>query len=273
MEAVGSALPQLDLGGQHHESAPERRQGRIDAGEPGLDLGDPRGEGRLVDDRTLRRRPGADPVPPGPARPSSGRLRRPGGGSRRRRRAPGARPRASGTRAQREGRRRARRPWRSRGSCRRRSRGRRGRATARCAPSGVPSAPSGCERHRVGLAHAGRDRVVVPTAELHERIGIEVGFADGFIATTWQTGRMGFHHVAIATRDLDATHRFYTEAMGFELVQVDVDPVRGERAGRATCSTTPATASCSRSGISTTTRTSPDFDPAISTGPRACRTS
>ena len=31
---------------------------------------------------------------------------------------------------------------------------------------------------------------------------------------------MGFHHVAIATRDLDATHRFYTEAMGFELAKV-----------------------------------------------------
>jgi catechol 2,3-dioxygenase-like lactoylglutathione lyase family enzyme len=31
---------------------------------------------------------------------------------------------------------------------------------------------------------------------------------------------MGFHHLAIATRDLEATHRFYTEAMGFELVKV-----------------------------------------------------
>ncbi len=31
---------------------------------------------------------------------------------------------------------------------------------------------------------------------------------------------MGFHHVAVATRDLDATHRFYTEAMGFTLVKV-----------------------------------------------------
>jgi catechol 2,3-dioxygenase-like lactoylglutathione lyase family enzyme len=35
---------------------------------------------------------------------------------------------------------------------------------------------------------------------------------------------MSFHHVAIATRDLDATHRFYTEAMGFELQKVDVIP-------------------------------------------------
>jgi catechol 2,3-dioxygenase-like lactoylglutathione lyase family enzyme len=31
---------------------------------------------------------------------------------------------------------------------------------------------------------------------------------------------MGFHHVAFATRDVEATHRFYTEVMGFELVKV-----------------------------------------------------
>lgn len=35
---------------------------------------------------------------------------------------------------------------------------------------------------------------------------------------------MAFHHVAVATRDLEATHRFYSEAMGFELVNVDVIP-------------------------------------------------
>jgi catechol 2,3-dioxygenase-like lactoylglutathione lyase family enzyme len=35
---------------------------------------------------------------------------------------------------------------------------------------------------------------------------------------------MGFHHVAIATRDLDATHAFYTEATGFELVKVVAAP-------------------------------------------------
>ncbi len=35
---------------------------------------------------------------------------------------------------------------------------------------------------------------------------------------------MPFHHVAIATRDLEATHRFYSEAMGFELVHVDTIP-------------------------------------------------
>jgi catechol 2,3-dioxygenase-like lactoylglutathione lyase family enzyme len=35
---------------------------------------------------------------------------------------------------------------------------------------------------------------------------------------------MSFHHVAIATRDLEATHRFYTDATGFELRKVDVIP-------------------------------------------------
>jgi catechol 2,3-dioxygenase-like lactoylglutathione lyase family enzyme len=35
---------------------------------------------------------------------------------------------------------------------------------------------------------------------------------------------MSFHHVAIATKDLAATHRFYSEAMGFTLVNVDVIP-------------------------------------------------
>jgi catechol 2,3-dioxygenase-like lactoylglutathione lyase family enzyme len=33
---------------------------------------------------------------------------------------------------------------------------------------------------------------------------------------------MGFHHVAVATRDLAATHRFYSEAMGFTLAKVVV---------------------------------------------------
>jgi catechol 2,3-dioxygenase-like lactoylglutathione lyase family enzyme len=33
---------------------------------------------------------------------------------------------------------------------------------------------------------------------------------------------MGFHHVALATNDLVATHRFYTEVMGFRLVKTVV---------------------------------------------------
>ena len=35
---------------------------------------------------------------------------------------------------------------------------------------------------------------------------------------------MGFHHVALATADLNATHAFYTQAMGFELVRAVVAP-------------------------------------------------
>jgi catechol 2,3-dioxygenase-like lactoylglutathione lyase family enzyme len=35
---------------------------------------------------------------------------------------------------------------------------------------------------------------------------------------------MAFSHVALATNDLSATHRFYTEAMGFTLVHVEGAP-------------------------------------------------
>lgn len=35
---------------------------------------------------------------------------------------------------------------------------------------------------------------------------------------------MAFHHIAVATKDLAATHAFYTEAMGFELVKTVVAP-------------------------------------------------
>jgi catechol 2,3-dioxygenase-like lactoylglutathione lyase family enzyme len=35
---------------------------------------------------------------------------------------------------------------------------------------------------------------------------------------------MGVHHIALATADIEATHAFYTEAMGFELVKVVVGP-------------------------------------------------
>jgi catechol 2,3-dioxygenase-like lactoylglutathione lyase family enzyme len=31
---------------------------------------------------------------------------------------------------------------------------------------------------------------------------------------------MAYHHTAFATKDLEATHRFYSEAMGFELAKV-----------------------------------------------------
>ena len=32
---------------------------------------------------------------------------------------------------------------------------------------------------------------------------------------------MSYHHLAIATRDMQATHQFYSEAMGFELVRAE----------------------------------------------------
>jgi catechol 2,3-dioxygenase-like lactoylglutathione lyase family enzyme len=38
---------------------------------------------------------------------------------------------------------------------------------------------------------------------------------------------MGFHHVAFAARDMAATHRFYTEACGFELVKAQAAPTDG----------------------------------------------
>ena len=38
---------------------------------------------------------------------------------------------------------------------------------------------------------------------------------------------MGVHHMAFATRDAEATHRFYSEAMGFELVKVEVGKTDG----------------------------------------------
>lgn len=39
---------------------------------------------------------------------------------------------------------------------------------------------------------------------------------------------MSIHHLALATTDLEATHRFYTEAMGFELVLVEGAPTEVE---------------------------------------------
>ena len=38
---------------------------------------------------------------------------------------------------------------------------------------------------------------------------------------------MPVHHLAIVTTDLEASHRFYTEAMGFTLAKVEVGPYEG----------------------------------------------
>ena len=37
---------------------------------------------------------------------------------------------------------------------------------------------------------------------------------------------MGYHHLALACRDIQAIHEFYEELMGFELVKVEIAPVR-----------------------------------------------
>lgn len=42
---------------------------------------------------------------------------------------------------------------------------------------------------------------------------------------------MGFHHVALASRDISKTHSFYTEVMGFTLVKTVVAPIPGSREG------------------------------------------
>jgi catechol 2,3-dioxygenase-like lactoylglutathione lyase family enzyme len=42
---------------------------------------------------------------------------------------------------------------------------------------------------------------------------------------------MGVHHIALATRDLSATHRFYTEVMGFRLVKALCLPWPGSETG------------------------------------------
>ena len=41
---------------------------------------------------------------------------------------------------------------------------------------------------------------------------------------------MGISHIALAVKDLDATHRFYTDVMGFDLVKVEIADMRGGKA-------------------------------------------
>ena len=48
---------------------------------------------------------------------------------------------------------------------------------------------------------------------------------------------MGVSHIAIAVKDMAATHRFYTEAMGFALVKVEAVPQHGGTARHAFYST------------------------------------
>ncbi len=51
---------------------------------------------------------------------------------------------------------------------------------------------------------------------------------------------MGIHHLAFATRDAAATHEFYTEAMGFELVKVETGQMGAGWAKHLFYSTGPA---------------------------------
>ena len=44
---------------------------------------------------------------------------------------------------------------------------------------------------------------------------------------------MAFHHVALATNDMEATHSFYTEAMGFRLVKAVAAPTGATGGGWA----------------------------------------
>lgn len=48
---------------------------------------------------------------------------------------------------------------------------------------------------------------------------------------------MGVSHIALAVKNIEETHRFYTEAMGFELVKVEVVPQKGGFARHAFYST------------------------------------
>ncbi|MEM6410129.1 MAG: VOC family protein [Pseudomonadota bacterium] len=38
---------------------------------------------------------------------------------------------------------------------------------------------------------------------------------------------MSYHHLALATKDMDKTHEFYEGVMGFELVKVEIAPIPG----------------------------------------------
>ena len=51
---------------------------------------------------------------------------------------------------------------------------------------------------------------------------------------------MGVHHLAFATKDTEANHRFYVEAMGFELVKVETASMGGGWAKHLFYSTGPA---------------------------------
>ena len=77
---------------------------------------------------------------------------------------------------------------------------------------------------------------------------------------------MAFHHVAIATRDLDATHRFYTEVMGFELVKVEAGPAPEGGWARHLFYDTGGGECLAVWDVHDDPAIPPDFDPSISRG-------
>jgi catechol 2,3-dioxygenase-like lactoylglutathione lyase family enzyme len=78
---------------------------------------------------------------------------------------------------------------------------------------------------------------------------------------------VGYHHLAIATRDLEATHRFYTEAMGFTLVKAVVAPTpEGEGWARHVFYDTGNGEMFAIWDLHDPKHIPPDFSPAISTG-------
>ena len=131
------------------------------------------------------------------------------------------------------------------------------------------------QRHRVGLAHAGRDRLVVPAPELGDRVGrngsdrasVERSGPSSGTARRQRCQNCGAWDSttlpsppATSTRPTASTPRPWASS------SYGRAPARTwRRLGPAPRSTTPATARCSRSGTCTTTNL-PDFDPAISTG-------
>ena len=51
---------------------------------------------------------------------------------------------------------------------------------------------------------------------------------------------MGISHIALAVKDLGATHRFYTDVMGFDLVKVEIADMRGGKARHCLLYTSPS---------------------------------
>ena len=75
---------------------------------------------------------------------------------------------------------------------------------------------------------------------------------------------MAYHHIALATRDMEATHAFYTDVMGFELVKAVVAPT--ENAGGWAKHLFYDTGDGLIAFWDLHDDALPDFDPAISTG-------